>query len=264
MLVDSHCHLDFPDFADDIDGVVARARDAGVGAMLTICTRLSRFDEVLAIAEARDDVWCSVGVHPHEAAEEGVGEPSRLLELARHDKVVGFGETGLDYYYEHSPREAQQRSFRAHIAAARETGLPLIVHTRDADEDTAGILAEEHANGAFTGLIHCFSSSRELAEKALELGLYISISGIVTFKKAEALRETVRAVPLERLLVETDAPYLAPVPYRGKRNEPAYVAGTAACVAEIKGMAPDALARATTDNFFRLFAKAKRPPAARP
>jgi TatD DNase family protein len=259
MLVDSHCHLDFPEFAQDFDGVMARARSAGVATMVTICTRLSRFDDIRAIAESRDDVWCSVGVHPHEAAEEGVDAPSRLLELARHDKVVGFGETGLDYYYEHSPREAQQRSFRAHIAAAREAGLPLIVHTRDADDDTVGILTEEHAKAPFTGLIHCFSSSRELAEKMLDIGFYISISGIVTFKKAEALRETVKAVPLDRLLVETDAPYLAPVPYRGKRNEPAYVAGTAACVADIKGIAPDALARATTDNFFRLFAKAKRP-----
>jgi TatD DNase family protein len=262
MLVDSHCHLDFPDFAPDLDGVMARARDAGVGAMVTICTRLSRFDEIRAIAEARENVWCSVGVHPHEAAEEGVSEPSRLLELARHPRVVGFGETGLDYYYEHSPREAQRRSFRAHIAAARATGLPLIVHTRDADDDTVAVLAEEHAKGPFTGLIHCFSSSRELAEKALKIGFYISISGIVTFKKAEALRETVRAVPLERLLVETDAPYLAPVPHRGKRNEPAYVARTAACVAEIKGVSPEALARATTDNFFRLFAKATRPESA--
>jgi TatD DNase family protein len=262
MLVDSHCHLDFPDFAPDLDGVMARARAAGVGAMVTICTRLSRFDEIRAIAEARDDVWCSVGVHPHEAAEEGVGEPSRLLALARHPKAVGFGETGLDYYYEHSPRAAQQRSFRAHIAAARETGLPLIVHTRDADDDTVAILTEEHEKGPFNGLIHCFSSSRELAEKVLKIGLYISISGIVTFKKAEALRETVRAVPLERLLVETDAPYLAPVPHRGKRNEPAYVAKTAACVAEIKGVTPEALARATTDNFFRLFAKARRPESA--
>jgi len=259
MLVDSHCHLDFPDFAPDLDSVMARARNAGVGAMVTICTRLSRFDEIRAIAEARDNVWCSVGVHPHEAAEEGVDVPSRLLELARHDKVIGFGETGLDYYYEHSPRQAQQTSFRAHIAAAREAGLPLIVHTRDADADTAAILTEEHARGQFSGLIHCFSSSREFAEKMLEIGFLISISGIVTFKKAEALRETVRALPLERLLVETDAPYLAPAPHRGKRNEPAYVAKTAACVAEIKGLTPEDLARCTTENFFRLFAKAKRP-----
>jgi TatD DNase family protein len=259
MLVDSHCHLDFPELAGDFAGVMARATTAGVGTMLTICTQLSRFDGIRAIAEQHDDIWCSVGVHPHEAGEEGVGEPSRLLELAQHPKVVGFGETGLDYYYEHSPRAAQQRSFRAHIAAAREAGLPLIVHTRDADGDTAGILAEEHAKGPFTGLIHCFSSGPELAEKVLDIGFYISISGIVTFNKADALRETVRGLPLERLLVETDAPYLAPVPYRGKRNEPAYVSNTAAKVAALKGIAPGALARVTTDNFFRLFAKAKRP-----
>jgi TatD DNase family protein len=236
MLVDSHCHLDFPEFAADFDGVMARARNAGVATMVTICTRLSRFAEIRAIAEARDNVWCSVGVHPHEAAEEGVDDAARLVDLARHEKVVGFGETGLDYYYEHSPRDAQQRSFRAHIAAARQAGLPLIVHTRDADADTAAILAEEYRDGPFSGLIHCFSSTRELAEKMLEIGFYISISGIVTFKAAEALRDTVRALPLDRLLVETDAPYLAPVPYRGKRNEPAFVAGTAARVAELKGM----------------------------
>jgi TatD DNase family protein len=262
MLVDSHCHLDFPEFAADFDGVMARARDAGVATMVTICTRLSRFAETRAIAEARDNVWCSVGVHPHEAAEEGVDDAARLVELARHDKVVGFGETGLDYYYEHSPRDAQQRSFRAHIAAARQAGLPLIVHTRDADADTAAILAEEYRDGPFSGLIHCFSSTRELAEKMLEIGFYISISGIVTFKAAEALRDTVRALPLDRLLVETDAPYLAPVPYRGKRNEPAFVAGTAARVAELKGMSVEQVAEATTENFFRLFRKARRPASA--
>lgn len=262
MLVDSHCHLDFPEFAQDFDGVMARARDAGVATMVTICTRLSRFDDIRAIAESRDNVWCSVGVHPHEAAEEGVDDATRLVQLSRHDKVVGFGETGLDYYYEHSPRDAQQKSFRAHIAAARQAGLPLIVHTRDADDDTAAILADEHRKGPFSGLIHCFSSTRELAEKMLEIGFYISISGIVTFKAAEALRDTVRALPLDRLLVETDAPYLAPVPYRGKRNEPAFVAGTAARVAELKGVAADELARITTDNFFRLFAKARRPEGA--
>jgi TatD DNase family protein len=258
MLVDSHCHLDFPDFAPDLDGVMTRAREAGVGAMVTICTKLSRFDEIRAIAEARPNVWCSVGVHPHEAAEEGVSEPSRLLDLARHPKAVGFGETGLDYYYEHSPREAQQKSFRAHIAAARQTGLPLIVHTRDADDDTVAILAEEHAKGAFTGLIHCFSSSRDLADKALELGFYISISGIVTFKKAEALRETVRAVPLERLLVETDAPYLAPKKWRGKRNEPSYVVNTAEVLAETLGLSYAEMAAITTDNAFRCFSKMPR------
>ncbi len=262
MLVDSHCHLDFDSFDEDFDDVLARARTAGVGTMVTICTRLSAFEEVRAIAEKDPDIYCSVGVHPHEAAEEGVETPAALTERAAHEKVVGIGETGLDYFYEHSPREAQATSFRAHIAAARETGLPLIVHTRDADDDTVAILREEHARGPFPGVIHCFTSSRALAEAALALGLYISLSGIVTFKSARDLQETARIVPLDRLLVETDAPYLAPVPKRGKRNEPAFVAHTAAFVAELRGETPERLAEATTDNFFRLFAKARRPVAA--
>ncbi len=262
LLVDSHCHLDFPTFADDLDGVVARARDAGVGTMVTICTHLSRFEQVRAIAGQFKDVWCSVGVHPHEADGEGPGAtPERLIELAADPLVVGIGETGLDYYYEHSARKAQQASFRAHIEAARATGLPLIVHTRDADEDTVTILAEEHRKGPFTGVIHCFSTSRYLAEKAIEIGLYISLSGIVTFKAADELRQTVRALPADRLLIETDAPYLAPVPHRGKRNEPAFVAHTGAAVAALKGMDMAALACTTSDNFFRLFAKAPRPGA---
>jgi TatD DNase family protein len=255
MLIDSHCHLDFPDFAPDLDGTVGRARAAGVGLMLTIGTKLSQFPGVRAVAERYPDVWCSVGVHPHEAAAEGGVDTARLIELARHPKVVGFGETGLDFFYEHSPRDAQEHAFRTHIAAARETGLPLIVHTRDADAETAAILAEETAKGPFPGLLHCFSSGRELAEKAVELGFYISLSGIVTFKKADELRATVAAVPLDRILVETDAPYLAPIPMRGKRNEPAFVAHTAAKVAEIKGISPEALAAATTANFLRLFGK---------
>ncbi len=262
MLVDSHCHLDFDSFDEDFDDVLVRARTAGVGTMVTICTRLSAFEEVRAIAEKDPDIYCSVGVHPHEAAEEGVETPAALIERAAHEKVVGIGETGLDYFYEHSPREAQATSFRAHIAAARETGLPLIVHTRDADDDTVAILREEHARGPFPGVIHCFTSSRALAEAALALGLYISLSGIVTFKSARDLQETARIVPLDRLLVETDAPYLAPVPKRGKRNEPAFVAHTAAFVAELRGETPERLAEATTDNFFRLFAKARRPVAA--
>lgn len=262
LLVDSHCHLDFPDFADERDAVVARARAAGVGTMVTICTHLSKFEGVRAIAEQYDDIWCSVGVHPHEADGEGVTNPALLIEQAAHPRVVGIGETGLDYFYEHSAREAQQESFRAHIAAARETGLPLIVHTRDADDDTVSILHEEYREGPFTGVIHCFSTSRELAEKALEIGFYISLSGIVTFKAAEDLRATVRDLPLDRLLVETDAPYLAPVPKRGKRNEPAFVAHTAAMVAELKQVGVDELARITTDNFFRLFTKVRRPDAA--
>ena len=256
MLVDSHCHLDFPDFAAELDDVVARAGDAGVGGMLTICTHVTRFDAVLAVAERYDNVWCSVGIHPHEAANEPEVTAEHLVRLAAHPKVVGFGETGLDYYYEHSPREAQQRSFRAHIAAARQVQLPLIVHSRDADDDTMAILRDEHVAGAFPGLIHCFTAGPAVAECAVELGLSISISGIVTFKKADALREVARFVPADHLLVETDAPYLAPVPKRGKRNEPAFVAHTAAFLAEVRGEAPDALAGATTDNFFRLFAKA--------
>ncbi len=259
MLVDSHCHLDFPDFADDLDDVMARAREAGVIAMVTICTHLSRFAAVRALAEARDELHCSVGVHPHEAAGEGVGAPDRLIALASHPKVVGIGETGLDYHYEHSPREDQRASFRAHIAASRATGLPLIVHSRDADDDTVAILEEESRAGPFPGLIHCFTASRAVAERAVALGLYISVSGIVTFKNSEALREIVRDVPLDRLLVETDAPYLAPAPHRGKRNEPAHVAHTAAALAELKGLGAGELARATTDNFYRLFSRAERP-----
>ncbi len=259
MLVDSHCHLDFPDFAEDFDGVMARAAAADVGLMVTICTRLSRFDAVRAMAERHGNIYCTVGVHPHEADGEGVDDPAELIRLAKHERVVGIGETGLDYFYEHSPREAQQSSFRAHIRAARETGLPIIVHTRDADEDTISILREEYRDGPFSGLIHCFSTSRQLAEKAIELGLLISFSGIVTFKKADSLREIARDLPLDRILVETDAPYLSPMPHRGKRNEPAYVAHTAACVAEARGMTAEALAQATTDNFFRLFTRADRP-----
>ncbi|MBC7952607.1 MAG: TatD family hydrolase [Rhodospirillaceae bacterium] len=255
MLVDSHCHLDFPDFADELDQVVQRARDNGVGLFLTINTHLTRFERVLAVAERFPEVYCTVGIHPHEAGTEPHAETERLLELARHPKVVGFGETGLDYHYDKSPRERQRESFRAHIAAARIAQLPIIVHTREADDHTAAILAEEMGKGAFPGLIHCFSSGPELAAKAVEIGLYVSISGIVTFKKAEALQETVKGVPLDRLLVETDCPYLAPIPFRGKRNEPAYVAHTAAKVAELKGVSVAELAEATTANFMRLFAK---------
>ena len=256
MLVDSHCHLDFPDFAPERDAVVERAGEAGIGWMLTICTLVTRFDQVKAVAEAYPNVFCTVGIHPHEAGNEPPTSAAELIALAEHPKVVGFGETGLDFYYEHSPRADQERSFRAHIAAARETGLPLIVHTRDADIDTLRILREEHANGPFPGLIHCFSASRALAEAVVDLGLYISFSGIVTFKNAAELRETARNLPIERLLVETDAPYLAPEPKRGKRNEPAFTAFTAARVAELRGLAPGDFARVTTENFFRLFSRA--------
>lgn len=258
VLVDSHCHLDFPDFAAEVDEVVARAGDAGVRLMVTISTKVSEFDRVRALAERFANVYCSVGIHPHEAAREPDIDTARLVELARHPKVVGIGETGLDYFYEHSPREAQMKSFRAHIAAARETGLPLIVHTRDADEDTGRIIAEEMGKGAFPGLLHCFTSGRALAMQALDLGLYISLSGIVTFKSAAGLQETAREIPLDRLLVETDAPYLAPVPKRGKRNEPSFVLHTAAKVATLKGVDVEALGRATSENFLRLFSRVPR------
>src|SRR5712691_3554033 len=235
MLVDSHCHLDFPDFATERDAVIARARTAGIGTMLTIGTRLDQFAGVCAIAEAYDDVWCSVGAHPHEAADHAAITAADLVALAAHPRVVGIGETGLDFYYDHSPRDLQERVFRTHIAASHMTGLPLIIHSRAADAETARILAEE---GPPPGVMHCFSGTRALAEAALRLGFYISISGIVTFRNAEDLRAIVRDLPLDRLLVETDAPYLAPVPYRGKRNEPAFVATTAAAVAALKQIEP--------------------------
>ena len=258
MLIDSHCHLDFPDFADELDAVVARARNVGVGAMLTICTHITRFHRVLAIAERFDDVFCTVGVHPHEAAHEPEVTVEQLIAFAEHPKVVGFGETGLDFYYEHSPRDAQIACFRAHIAAARKTGLPLVVHTRHADAETAAVLAEEHAAGPFAGVLHCFSSGIQLAEKAVELGFYVSFSGIMTFKKSDHLRKVVAALPLDRILVETDSPYLAPVPKRGQRNEPAFVVYTAEEVARAAGVEGLAFQRATTENFFRLFSKAGR------
>jgi TatD DNase family protein len=225
---------------------------------VTICTRLDEFPGVRGIAEAYADIWCSVGAHPHEAADHAEIATDDLVALAAHPRVVGIGESGLDFHYDHSPRDVQEGVFRSHIAASRATGLPLIVHAREADAEIAGILREE---GASSGVLHCFSSGRALAEAALDLGFYISISGIVTFRNADDLRAIVRDVPLDRLLVETDAPYLAPVPYRGRRNEPAYVAATAAAVAALKGVEPEALAAATTDNFFRLFAKATRPVA---
>ena len=255
MLFDSHCHLDYLARDGDLDEVIDRAHAAGVGTMITICTKLSECDTVRAIAERYDGIYCSVGVHPHEADAEGQGDTRRLLALADHPKVVGIGETGLDYYYEHASRNRQRGSFRAHIAASRETGLPLIVHSREADDDTAAILREEHGQGPYPGVIHCFTAGPDLAKTALELGLYISISGIVTFRKAEELRDIVRDVPVERLLVETDAPYLAPVPNRGKRNEPAFVAHTAAAVAKIKGLSVKELTQVTSENTRRLFSK---------
>ena len=255
MLVDSHCHLDFPELSAELDAVVGRARRAGVGLMITIGTKLTEFDRVRAIAERYEDVFCTVGIHPHEAGAEPAADAEKLARLAEHPKVVAVGETGLDYYYDHSPREAQARSFRAHVGAARLTGLPVVVHTRDADEQTGAILAEEMARGPYAGLIHCFTSGQELAEKAVGLGLYISLSGIVTFKKAEALQAIASHLPADRLLVETDAPYLAPIPMRGKRNEQAFVVHTAAKVAELRGVSASDLAAATTANVRRLFKK---------
>ena len=259
MLVDSHCHLDFPEFAPELDAVLARAREAGVGHFLTIGTELAKFPGVLAVAEHAADIHCSVGVHPHEAKVEPLEGPGILLKTATHPKVVGFGKSGLDYYYNHSPRDAQIADFRVHCAAAREAGLPLIVHTRDAEDDTISILTEEQGKGAFPGLIHCFTGTTRLARAALDLGFYISVSGIATFRKAEDLRATIKDVPLDRLLVETDSPFLAPQPVRGKRNEPAYVVHTAAMLAELKGVNVDAIADATSANFFHLFSKIKRP-----
>lgn len=259
MLVDSHCHLDYLERAgEDLSETVARAGRAGVGLMVTICTKVTEFETILGIAERFPNVYCSVGIHPHEAASEPAVTAEELIRWSEHPKVIGIGETGLDYFYEHSPRKAQQASFRAHIAASRKTGLPLIVHTRDADEDTISILEEEYRAGAFPGLIHCFSSSGWLAEKSVGLGFSISVSGIVTFKKADALREAVSEVPLDNLLVETDAPYLAPVPKRGKQNEPAYVAHTAQYLADLRSVSNADLASKTTDNFFRLFNKVDR------
>ena len=262
MLVDSHCHLDFDVFDEDRDDAVARARDAGVQTFVTICTRVTRFDAIRAIAHRYDDIYCTVGIHPHQVEEEPDTDAQTLVALAGSDpKVVGIGETGLDFYYDNSPRDDQRRSFRAHIGAARETGLPLIVHTRDADDDTAQILSEESRAGAFPGVLHCFSAGRALAETAIELGLYVSFSGILTFKNAQELREIARDLPLDRILVETDSPFLAPVPNRGKRNEPAFVVHTAAALAELKGIGTDALARQTTENFYTLFSRAQRPAA---
>ena len=255
MLVDSHCHLDFPDFGGDLDAVLARAAQAGVGTMQTICTRVTEFDAVRGLAEAHAPVWCSVGIHPHHVAEEPAVSTDHLVRMAAHPKVIGIGETGLDFHYDNSPRPEQEASFRRHIAASRETGLPLIVHTRSADEATCRVLREEAGKGAFPGVIHCFSAGPAVAETALDIGLSISFSGILTFKNAEAVRAVARAVPADRLLVETDAPYLAPVPHRGKRNEPAHVRHTATRLAELKGLDAAELARATTANFFRIFSK---------
>lgn len=262
MLVDSHCHLDYLERDGDLEDAIVRARTADISTMVTICTKVTEFPVVRRIAERFDDVWCTVGIHPHEAASEPEVTVEQLVALARHPKVIGIGETGLDYFYEHSPRADQQRSFRTHIAAARALQMPLIVHTRDADEDTLDILQDEYRKGPYPGLIHCYSTSPEVAYKSIEMGFYISVAGILTFKSAEELQRTVARLPMDRLLVETDAPYLAPVPKRGKRNEPSYVTFTAARMAELKELSADAVAARTTENFFRLFSRAARPDGA--
>ena len=262
MLVDSHCHLDFPDFAPELDAVVTRAGAAGVGRMVTISTRVRRHAQVLAIAERFPNVTCSVGTHPHHAHEELDITVEELVARASHPKVVAIGEAGLDYHYDNSPRDAQEQGFRTHIAAARATQLPLVIHAREADDDTARILEEEMGKGPFPAVLHCYTGGPELARRAIALGHSISFTGIVTFKNSGALREIAASLPADRFLVETDAPYLAPLPYRGKRNEPAYVTEVAKVLAEVRGVTPDEIARQTTENFFRLFAKVSRATAA--
>ena len=259
MLVDSHCHLDFPDFASELDAVVARAADAHLMRLVTISTRVRRFAGILAIAERFPDVFCSVGTHPHYAHEELDVTPDDLVAHTRHPKVVAIGEAGLDYHYDNSPRDAQERGFRNHIAAARATGLPLVIHAREADADVAQILEEETGQGAFPAVLHCFTGGPELARRAVALGLYVSFSGILTFKNSSVLRTVAAELPADRILVETDAPYLAPNPFRGKRNEPAYVVETAKILAETRGVSFAQIAQQTSDNFFRLFNKVPRP-----
>ena len=259
VLVDSHCHLDYPDFAEERDAIVERARQAGLVRMVTISTHVHRFDSVRAVADAYDDVFCSVGTHPHNADQELDITADDLVRLSEGDKVVAIGEAGLDYYYDKAPREAQAEGFRRHIDAARRTGLPLVIHARDADADMAAILTEEtEGKGAFPFILHCFSSGRALAETGVALGGYVSFSGILTFKNSQEIRDIAKDVPAERLLVETDAPFLAPPPYRGKRNEPSYVVNTAQVLADTRGVTLDEIAATTTENFYRLFAKVPR------
>ncbi|TMJ02588.1 MAG: TatD family deoxyribonuclease [Alphaproteobacteria bacterium] len=262
MLVDSHCHLDFPDFASELDAVVARAEAAGVGRMVTISTRVRHHAQVLAIAERFPNVTCSVGTHPHHAHEELDITEADLVSRSAHPKVVAIGEAGLDYHYDTSPRDAQEQGFRTHIAAARATQLPLVIHSREADDDMARILEEEMGKGPFSAVLHCYTGGPDLARRALALGHYIGFTGIVTFKNAADLRAIARDVPADRFLVETDAPYLAPSPYRGKRNEPAYVVEVAKVLAEVRGVSAEEIARQTTENFFKLFAKVPRAAAA--
>lgn len=258
MLVDSHCHLDFPDFSTELDAIIARARAAGIGRLVTISTRVKKHAQVLAIAEKFPEVFCSVGTHPHYSHEETDIDAAQLIAISKHPKVVAIGEAGLDYFRNNSPRDAQAASLRQHIAAGRETGLPLVIHSRDCDADMARILREESGKGAFPAVLHCFTGGRDLAFAAVDLGHYVSFTGILTFKNSDALREIAAALPADRIMVETDAPYLAPLPYRGKRNEPAYVAETAKVLADTRGVSADEIARQTTENFFRLFSKVPR------
>jgi TatD DNase family protein len=258
MLVDSHCHLDFPDFGSELDAIVARAAAKEVGFIVTISTRVRRHAQVIAIAERFPNVCCSVGTHPHHAHEELDISAADLIERARHPKVVAIGEAGLDYHYEFSPRDAQEQGLRTHIAAARETGLPLVIHCREADADMARILTDETAKGAFPAVLHCFTGTRDLARAGVALGLYVSFSGILTFKRSDDLRAIAAELPPDRILVETDAPYLAPGPWRGKRNEPSYVTETARVLSQTRGVSVEDIAQQTTDNFFRLFTKAPR------
>ena len=257
MLVDSHCHLNYPDFEKDLEATLERASKSGVMDLLTICTKIEEFPSILSLTKKYQNIVCSVGVHPHNVETCQKVSKDCLLELSENGSVVGLGETGFDFYYENSPRLSQEANFRTHIEASRDSGLPVIVHTRDAEYDTIRVIREEYERGPFFGVIHCFSSSLQFAQEALSYGFYISISGIVTFKNADILRKTISKIPLERLLLETDAPYLAPVPKRGKRNEPAFVNYVAEKVAEIKSIETDQLIQITRENFFTLFSKAK-------
>jgi TatD DNase family protein len=258
MLVDSHCHLDFPDFAAERDAIIARAREQGIVRLVTISTKVHKFPEIRAIAESYDDVFCSIGTHPHYADKEPEITTADLVKLTNDPKVVAIGEAGLDYFRNNSSVEGQERGFRRHIAAARETGLPLVIHARDADADVANILEEESAKGVFPFVLHCFTGGPDLAKRGVALGGYVSFSGVITFKKSEALRAVAAEVPADRILVETDAPFLAPEPYRGKRNEPAFVTNTARALAEARKTDFDAISKQTTENFFRLFSKVPR------
>ena len=259
LIVDSHCHLDYEGLAEDLPGVIARAEAAGVGLMLTISSRVKNRAKLLAIAEAHNNIYCTIGTHPHNAHEELDVTVADLVSYASHPKVVGIGEAGLDYHYNLSPRDAQMTGFRNHIAAARETGLPLVIHTREAEDDTARVLEDEMSKGAFKAVLHCFTSQQWLAEKGVDLGLYVSFSGILTYKTAENLRDAAKVLPEDRLLVETDAPFLAPIPMRGKSNEPAFVSHTLDMLAQTRGVTRQHMAKATSDNFFRLFDKVPMP-----